>query len=130
MERRSFIALLPGVLTAIGLSSSACETSKKKERSNAPSHPFTLLDLMDEQALIRAGTDYRKKFPGEDHSGHLREIIVADLGLDQSEYHPSDISRLVESTVMQDFKNERTVLVDGWVLSVTEARQCALFSMQ
>jgi hypothetical protein len=31
--------------------------------------------------------------------------------------------------VARDFADGHTVLVDGWVLSVTEARQCALFSL-
>ena len=31
--------------------------------------------------------------------------------------------------VRDDFANGRTVLVNGWVLAVTEARQCALFSL-
>jgi hypothetical protein len=31
--------------------------------------------------------------------------------------------------VRGDFAHGRTVIVDGWILSVTEARQCALFSL-
>jgi hypothetical protein len=32
-------------------------------------------------------------------------------------------------SVRDDFAHGRTVLIDGWVLSLTEARQCALFSL-
>jgi hypothetical protein len=31
--------------------------------------------------------------------------------------------------VRDDFASGRTVVVDGWVLSAIEARQCALFSL-
>jgi hypothetical protein len=31
--------------------------------------------------------------------------------------------------IQRDFAEGRTVLLDGWVLSVTEARQCALYSL-
>jgi len=31
--------------------------------------------------------------------------------------------------IQQDFQQDKTVVVDGWVLSRTEARQCALFSL-
>ena len=31
--------------------------------------------------------------------------------------------------VRDDFARGRTVVIQGWVLSVTEARQCALFSL-
>jgi hypothetical protein len=32
--------------------------------------------------------------------------------------------------IRDDFAAGRTVLVDGWVLSVTEARQAALYSLR
>ena len=35
----------------------------------------------------------------------------------------------VAALVQADFDQARTVVVDGWVLSLTEARQCALFSL-
>jgi len=38
--------------------------------------------------------------------------------------HPS-----IAATVRRDFETGRTVLVNGWVLAATEARQCALFSL-
>jgi hypothetical protein len=35
----------------------------------------------------------------------------------------------IAAMVRRDFDTGRTVLVNGWVLSATEARQCALFSL-
>jgi hypothetical protein len=35
----------------------------------------------------------------------------------------------VSDLVRDDFAGGRTIVIDGWVLSVTEARQCALFSL-
>jgi hypothetical protein len=35
----------------------------------------------------------------------------------------------IRSQIQADFAADRTVMLDGWVLSVTEARQCALFSL-
>jgi len=37
--------------------------------------------------------------------------------------HPS-----IDDRIRDDFGAGRTVVVDGWLLSVTEARQCALYS--
>ena len=31
--------------------------------------------------------------------------------------------------IKNDFEIGNTVMIDGWILSVTEARQCALFSI-
>ena len=57
------------------------------------------------------GARYREATPAERDADALRAAI--------------DPAALVA----RDFADERTVLVDGWVLSVTEARQCALFSL-
>lgn len=35
----------------------------------------------------------------------------------------------LEAVIAEDFEQGRTVLVDGWMLAVTEARQCALFAL-
>jgi hypothetical protein len=35
----------------------------------------------------------------------------------------------IDDQIRDDFTAGRTVVVDGWVLSVTEARQAALFSL-
>ena len=34
----------------------------------------------------------------------------------------------LEKKIKTDFETGNIVLVDGWVLSISEARQCALFS--
>jgi hypothetical protein len=39
------------------------------------------------------------------------------------------VNSVLEKKVRQDFQENKTVVVDGWILSVTEARQCALFSL-
>lgn len=35
----------------------------------------------------------------------------------------------IEKRIKQDFDTNNIVIVQGWVLSITEARQCAIFSM-
>ena len=40
------------------------------------------------------------------------------------------LEALLNQKIQQDFEAGRTVVVNGWVLSQTEARQCALFSSQ
>ena len=59
---------------------------------------------------------------------------VRDIGEQYRRLVPdeSDWMRLsgpISALVRRDFETGRTVLVNGWVLSVTEARQCALFSL-
>lgn len=35
----------------------------------------------------------------------------------------------IEKRIRQDFDTDNIVVVQGWVLSITEARQCAFFSI-
>jgi len=58
---------------------------------------------------------------------------VRDIGVQYRRLVPeSDWMRLsgpISALVRRDFETGRTVLVNGWILSVNEARQCALFSL-
>jgi len=35
----------------------------------------------------------------------------------------------MQQKVTEDYESKEIVMIDGWLLSVTEARQCALFSL-
>jgi hypothetical protein len=47
-------------------------------------------------------------------------------GLDQSKDHSEQITGKIKA----DFAAGRTITLEGWVISITEARQCALNSIQ
>jgi hypothetical protein len=36
---------------------------------------------------------------------------------------------LIDKKVRKDFKEDKLQVIKGWVISTTEARQCALFSL-
>ena len=44
-------------------------------------------------------------------------------------YEANAIALEIEKIVESDFKSERMIVIKGWVLSETEARQCALLSL-
>ncbi|HVH66421.1 MAG TPA: hypothetical protein VM716_00990 [Gemmatimonadales bacterium] len=77
----------------------------------APAQP-DLLAVLGPEWVRAIGLRYREMAPAEDPLQALRVPHAA-----------------VASLVREDFVAGRTVLVHGWVLSVTEARQCALFSL-
>lgn len=54
----------------------------------------------------------------------IRQSLGPDGGSDGTE--PEALRQRVAAAVREDFAHGRTCLVDGWVLSVTEARLCAL----
>ena len=102
MNRRRFLRL-SALCAAAGVASPG---------SRAPAYsPPELLHLLGPDAVRRLGRHYRETVPD------------ADLPAADPEHRHSG------SPVRDDFAAGRTVVVLGWVLSVTEARQCALFSL-
>jgi len=73
------------------------------------------------------GAQYRAAVPKENSATALRAAIsdTAQHGFRL----PWARRASLNDQVRDDFAAGRTVLVDGWVLSATEARQCALFSL-
>ena len=106
MDRRHFLRLT-AFATTIGLVPTA--RAKRAAIDAAISRP-ELLDALGPKTVRAIGARYRSMYPAEDDARVLVNAI--------------DISR-----VRDDFARGRTVVVDGWLLSTTEARQCALFSL-
>ncbi len=106
MNRRHFLRLT-AFAAAIGLVPAA--RAKGVGLNTALAHP-ELLDALG-PAMVRAiGARYREMHPAEDDARVLVDAIGA-------------------RRVREDFERGRTVVIDGWLLSTTEARQCALFSL-
>ena len=72
----------------------------------------------DSTRIRRLGETYRDNFPSEDDPTILRKLVgeVAELSL-------------AEAAIQDDFLNGDVVMLDGWILSRTEGRLCALFSL-
>jgi hypothetical protein len=79
-----------------------------------------LLSVLGHEAVHEIGLEYRRLAPTEADVSALRAVLLARRG-------PSSPS--IASMVRSDFEAGRTVRLSGWVLAVTEARQCALFSL-
>ena len=64
----------------------------------------------------------------------LREKLVHLLLTDEQGASNLDadsalLKSFIERKIEKDFQNNNTLVVHGWVLAVSEARQCALFSL-
>lgn len=82
-----------------------------------------LIALLGRDRVRDIGIHYRTTFPHESSAAVLSETILDQL-------QPSDpLPASLTQQIQDDFAAGRTVLADGWVLAVTEARQCALFSL-
>jgi len=123
MERRRFLGVIGG--TAVAALSVACGASPDLERS-ALARP-DLLQALGPERVRALGVRYREMVPAERDADSLRDAIRRSLPLTArlSGSSAPPLARLVH----EDFEGGRTVVVDGWILSATEARQCALFAL-
>jgi hypothetical protein len=122
MQRRTFIHL--SAFTALVLTLPLAEGCSPSPEIVA-SRPFVFSKLADKKTIAEAGVAYRKKFPKEDDKITLSNLLIgAKASLDKSV-----IEKQLDDHVMADFKDGKTITAAGWVLSITEARQCALYSI-
>jgi len=121
MQRRTFIHL--SAYTALVLTLpfvDGCSPSPE----NIASQPLLFSHLADKNTISEAGNAYRKQFPKENDKTVLRNLLIGNNTSDKS-----SIQKKLDDSVLQDFKSGKTITAAGWVLSITEARQCALYSI-
>lgn len=88
-----------------------------------------LLHLFGDADVVRSiGRAYRAAFPQEATAPELTRQILRALG-PAARLSKRLLSRRIESSVRREFDREDTVQLGGWILSRTEARQSALFSI-
>jgi len=120
MQRRTFIHL--SAYTALALALPFAEGCSPSPESIA-SRPFQFSKLADKKTIAEAGVAYLKKFPKENDKIVLTNLLIgAKASLDKSV-----IEKQMDERVLDDFKTGKTVTIAGWILSITEARQCALY---
>ena len=126
MDRRQFLRI-SATGAVVHLASTACTGDTDAAPDAAALARPELLAIVGPEQVREIGRQYRRTVPAEDDAQALRASILAGapwgsrLGLAR---RPP-----VAERVRDDFAADRTVVVHGWVLSVTEARQCALFSL-
>ena len=124
MKRRTFLWISgAGVVTA-ALPFGGCSTTSY----NAPSwvsHPHDLSQLCDEATIRAIGQTWLTVVPEENDREKLSAALTPPENHQQAGWEQW-IAKKIES----DFKNGNTHVLQGWVVSDTEARQCALYSLQ
>ena len=129
MKRRNFILLSLYSGAAIAIPFAGCSTDSAV--SNKPwMQPMLLSHICDAKTLKEIGTAYRKKFAEQNNEKQLIDALLTDSANKVVPATSGDafINSLLEKKIKKDFETGQTVIVKGWVLSETEARQCALFS--
>lgn len=130
MQRRTFLRLSFAGTAALSILSLRC-SNKDPALQKILAQPFTLSRLCDEKTLKDIGNVYRKNTPAENDPEKLRAMLLAEQEGKPvpSSTDPSFIRLSLQQKIKQDFEEKRITVVNGWILSVTEARQCALVSL-
>ncbi len=90
--------------------------------------PDFISHALDRTMMTNIGKAYLKSFPDENTPNGLSDLLMKNHpGKDQMD--PDSLKTYFKQEIASDFLNERMVVVSGWVLSRTEARQCALFTL-
>ena len=130
MKRRSFIHVSLYSGAAITISYFGCGTAS--EVANRPwVQPQLLSHICDAKTMREIGASYREKFSNETHQKQLINILLTDSTnkVAPTTSEEAVINSLLEQKIQKDFETGNTIIIKGWILSVTEARQCALFSL-
>jgi hypothetical protein len=129
LKRKTFIsttvALLAGVISLLFI------FRKKFGQLYQPLiYPESLVILFDKKTITALGTSYRSKHISENDVKKLKQLLLVDSsGNIYDEEDKIEIGEMLKKETKNDFIISRTTTVNGWVLSVTEARQCALYSL-
>lgn len=125
MDRRTFLQISAVGAAAISLPMVYC----KPKTNDLLEFPGTLSSICDEKTIREIGQAYLRKFPGENKSSRLRELLQEGRESKGNADDADAIAAMLEKKIKDDFRSSQTIILKGWVLSLTEARQCALFSL-
>lgn len=127
-DRRQFLRLagtapLAALLPVVSRGASDVRTGRPVAHALARS--ALEAKLGDRLDMRRVGALYRARRPEESRTSDLIAHLARHVPVRPGE-DVRMIRRRIEARIRRDFAAGRTLVLDGWVLSVTEARQCAL----
>jgi hypothetical protein len=131
ITRRSVLVALVrggGLALALGRQVAIAATSSR------PVDPIVakLRSLLSDPVGARCiGQIYLSQASAESDPAHLASLILSSLrltGEDSLRVQRAALSKLFGAEVRADFAAGRTVVLNGWILSRTEARVCALWT--
>jgi len=124
-DRRAF---LHGALHTVAAIAVVGGCSSEQPYADAALFQPTLLPVLGAARIREIGHAYRRSTPAESAAPALRAAIAR--GAQTLRNLPWSPYPSLEALIASDFAEDRVVFPAGWMLSVTEARQCALFTMQ
>jgi hypothetical protein len=129
MNRRDFLFYAAAGSAALSLPA-ATLTSARSRPFTPLARPRTIQTIGQAPLVHRLGRTYRARWPDENDPNILASAIRREEPASASSpVAGSDLDAHVDQRIRQDFEAGRTAQLEGWILSVTEVRQCALYSI-
>jgi len=123
MKRRNFILLASSGVAVLAVPT-LVYTLHEDKIDSLLFQPYSLAKIWDTDTMNTIGLNYMRKVPKES-----RERVLVRRLMGKSGGQAENLAITIEKQINNDFMAGNTVMVDGWILSVTEARQCALLSL-
>jgi hypothetical protein len=129
ISRRNFISFSAAIFAGIMVSPDFTQRIFSRNRLG---NRLVKIFAHDPQAARAVGHAYLREAPQEYNVGIITEMILrSGTALTQrlDALSEKDLIAKLRNLITEDFTNGNTVQVEGWVLSRTEARLCALCAL-
>lgn len=123
MKRRNFFLLSLAGLATVGVPSYYV-WKNSNEKKNPLYEPKILNTILEPSDIVEIGRMYSEQFPDNGLEEKLQDFLT-----DNVHSKNGDLAAILEQEVKRDYESGNTVILNGWILSETEAVQCALFSI-
>ena len=138
MRRKTFIYLTVAGAAALATPAAACR-QYSDALLNTLGTPDFLAQLCDAKTIGDIGSAYRATIPAESRRSDVIGLLLKEVQSTQDasrlpQQHQDKVeedprlSQFLQHRVTLDFATGDVVTIKGWVLSRTEARQCAIYS--
>lgn len=122
-DRRRFLR----ALTGIGLLPSVCPAQEVNPRV-ASSIRGLAISLASQQGVCQIGAAHLRAHPPLASEDRLLQELL-DSATPCRDFDVDSVAEALDDAITLDFEYGRIALVDGWCLSLTELRFCALCSL-
>ncbi|MEP7255325.1 MAG: hypothetical protein ABI666_06085 [Ferruginibacter sp.] len=131
MKRKTFILTTTVAALAVVSIPVVRYYNKRSGSYNPLTMPNDLSRFCDEKTVREIGISYRNMVPAENEKKKLTELLLTDYdGKVIASSDKDKIFELLDKKTLTDFSDyNKLQVINGWIISITEARQCALFSL-
>jgi hypothetical protein len=127
VKRRAFLFALATLGGALGLGRARSAARNGPDAKAREAYVLDLARSLDGSAAVQSvGRAYLEQAPDEDDRALLIQLVSTALREEKGALTREEAFARVFGQVRSDFEANRIARVRGWLLSVTEARLCAL----